>query len=70
MELVRGQPLSEQIKSDPIEFPKIVKIGLQIANALKFAQKLDIIHGDIKPSNLLVQDDDTVKLSDFWDGAA
>ena len=65
MELVRGQPLSERIKSDTVEFPKIVGYGLQIANALKFAQKLDIIHGDIKPSNLLVQDDDTVKLSDF-----
>lgn len=65
MELVRGQALSERIKSESIEFPKIVGFGLQIANALKFAQKLDIIHGDIKPSNLLVQDDDTVKLSDF-----
>ncbi len=65
MELVRGQPLSERIKSDAIEFPKIVRYGVQIANALMFAQKLDIIHGDIKPSNLLVQDDNTVKLSDF-----
>lgn len=65
MELVRGQPLSDRIKSESIGFPQIVGLGLQIAHALQFAQKLDIIHGDIKPSNLLVQDDDTVKLSDF-----
>jgi len=65
MELVRGQPLSEQINAETITFPKIVGYGLQIANALKFAQKLDIIHGDIKPSNVWVQDDDTIKLSDF-----
>jgi uncharacterized RDD family membrane protein YckC len=65
MELVRGQPLSERMKSERIGFPKIVSFGLQIANALKFAQKLDIIHGDIKPANLLMQDDNTIKLSDF-----
>lgn len=65
MELVQGQPLSDRIKAESIAFPKIVGLGLQIAHALKFAQKLDIIHGDIKPSNLLVQEDDTVKLSDF-----
>jgi serine/threonine protein kinase len=65
MELVQGQPLSERIKSQPLSFPKIVGLGLQIADALKFAQRLDIIHGDIKPSNLLVQENDTVKLSDF-----
>ncbi len=65
MELVRGRPLSDHIESESIEFPKIVAIGLQISHALKFAQQLDIIHGDIKPSNLLIQDDDTVKLSDF-----
>lgn len=65
MELVRGRPLSEKMKSETIAFPQIVGYGVQIAKALKFAKKLDIIHGDIKPSNLLVQDDDTVKLSDF-----
>lgn len=65
MELVQGLPLSDRLKSETIAFPQIVTLGLQIARALKFAQKLDIIHGDIKPSNLLVQEDDTVKLSDF-----
>lgn len=65
MELVQGQPLSDRIKTEAIGFPKIVGLGLQIAHALRFAKKLDIIHGDIKPSNLLVQEDDTVKLSDF-----
>ena len=65
MELVRGESLSDRIKQGSIAFPRIVGVGQQIANALKFAKRLDIIHGDIKPSNLLVQEDDTVKLSDF-----
>ena len=65
MELVKGTPLSELLRSDELTYRQLVSYGLQVARALQFAHRLDIIHGDIKPSNLLVQEDGIVKLSDF-----
>ena len=65
MELVNGKPLNDYIAADTIPFHAIVNIALQIADALKFSYELDIIHGDIKPSNVLVQHDGVAKLSDF-----
>ncbi len=65
MELVNGKPLNDYIATDELPFHTIVNIALQIADALKFSYELDIIHGDIKPSNVLVQHDGIAKLSDF-----
>ena len=65
MELVHGQPLS-QINTDyGLEFATIGPIALQIAEALNFSHQLDIIHGDIKPSNIILQPNGQIKLSDF-----
>jgi uncharacterized RDD family membrane protein YckC len=43
----------------------VARIALDIANALKFSYDLDIIHGDIKPSNVLIARNGGAKLSDF-----
>ena len=40
-------------------------IIFQIVNAVKFLHGFDIVHGDIKPSNILIFEDNNVKLSDF-----
>ena len=47
------------------EFGEISQIAAEICEALKFSYELDIIHGDIKPSNVLLQYNGTAKLSDF-----
>lgn len=65
MELVAGQTLQRRLEQGQMPFPAIVSIGLQLAGALAFAHRLDLIHGDIKPSNILVQEDLLAKLSDF-----
>ncbi len=65
MELINGQTLSDRIEQGPLAFDEISKISLQIAEALEFSYELDIIHGDIKPSNVLMQPNGLVKLSDF-----
>ncbi len=65
MELVNGNPLSKLISAGQLTFSHITPIALQVANALKFSYELDIIHGDIKPSNILVQANGMTKLSDF-----
>lgn len=65
MELVNGLPLNDRITAGEIEFGEISNIAAQIAEALKFSYELDIIHGDIKPSNVLLQFNGMAKLSDF-----
>ncbi|WP_330229976.1 protein kinase [Nocardia sp. NBC_00508] len=47
---------------DPLE---VAKIGAQAASALAAAHDAGITHRDVKPANLLVADDGTVKITDF-----
>lgn len=65
MELVGGQTLHQRLAGGPLPFEQVVSIALQITDALQFAHSRDLIHGDIKPSNILVQDNLLAKLSDF-----
>jgi len=65
MELVHGPTLSKQIQAGPLPFNRIIHCALQVTQALEFAARYDIVHGDIKPSNMLLAPGDVVKLSDF-----
>jgi uncharacterized RDD family membrane protein YckC len=65
MELIHGPTLSDRMKSGTIPFGDVVRIAIQIVEALRQAALYDIVHGDIKPSNILLVDGCTVKLSDF-----
>lgn len=65
MELVNGQTLNQRISDENLTFKETVHIGLMLARALRASFDLDIIHGDIKPSNVLIAKDGTAKLSDF-----
>jgi uncharacterized RDD family membrane protein YckC len=65
MELIPGRTLAERLVEGPLPFGNVVRIGLQVASALERAAHFDIVHGDIKPSNILEADPQTVKISDF-----
>lgn len=47
------------------DWEKAMTIGLQIAAGLDFAHKNNIVHGNLRPSNVLFDAEDTVKVSDF-----
>jgi serine/threonine-protein kinase len=66
MEFVTGQPLSKRIEAaGRLEVGETMAIVAQVAQALHAAHLGGIVHRDVKPSNLLVQEDGSVVLVDF-----
>jgi|GEM_PF-4623324 len=66
MELVQGQTLRDCLSSTgPIEALALTRLGVQIAEALDAAHSHGVVHGDIKPENIVVQAAGAPKLFDF-----
>ena len=65
LELVEGPTLAERIKQGPIPVDEALPIAKQIAEALEAAHEQGIIYRDLKPANIKVKDDGTVKVLDF-----
>lgn len=66
MEYVKGMDLKQYIKEHyPIPLPVVVDMMGQILSAISLAHQHQIIHRDIKPQNVLVDEDGTVKITDF-----
>ncbi|MGN6544579.1 MAG: protein kinase domain-containing protein [Aureliella sp.] len=65
MELLDGHSLQEALRNGPLPIDDILNIASQVVGALEHATRFGIVHGDIKPANLLRSRDGTIKLSDF-----
>lgn len=66
MEYVEGTNLKQIIKEKgPLEEPEVIRIGLQLCEALEHAHENGLIHRDIKPHNILITDKGKVKVTDF-----
>jgi serine/threonine protein kinase len=65
MEFVEGQPLERMLEKGSVPFPRACAWIADIAMALHLAHRKGIIHGDVKPANILVTEDGKVKLTDF-----
>jgi eukaryotic-like serine/threonine-protein kinase len=66
MELVPGRPLSQLIaERAPLSAQETVAILIQAATALAAAHEGGVVHRDVKPANILITPDGTVKLTDF-----
>lgn len=66
MEYVQGTSLSQRIRDDgPLPVVHAVEVLLQVARGLDAAHVRQIIHRDIKTSNILIAPDGTAKIIDF-----
>lgn len=66
MEYVDGYTLKDIIKvKSPFSNEEVLGVGIQIATALSVAHSVGIVHRDIKPQNILVTKQGTVKVTDF-----
>ncbi len=66
MEYIEGRDLKEIIhEGGPLPYRQVLKIAAQVAKALQHASKFGIVHRDIKPQNLMITADGTVKVLDF-----
>lgn len=66
MELMEGRELQEMIDGKRrLLVTDALDIAIQVATGLSYAHQRGIVHGDIKPSNIMVLGDNHVKIADF-----
>lgn len=65
MEKVRGRTLAELIPAGGIPIPRALDIAIQLAEALEFSHGIGVVHRDLNPRNVMVTEDDRVKVLDF-----
>ena len=66
MELAPGRDLARVMREESAFTPdRTVRIGTQIADALAHAHSAGLVHRDVKPHNVIIDDTDKVKVTDF-----
>src|SRR6266566_4670071 len=65
MKYVDGQPLSEAIRAGGLPLETTLRLGRQLASALAHAHDRGVVHGDLKPANIIVTPQGEAKILDF-----
>jgi serine/threonine-protein kinase len=65
MELVHGRTLKRILQDGPVALSTALDWAGQVAEAMRDAHASGLVHGDIKPSNLMVEDGGRVRILDF-----
>lgn len=65
MEYLPSISLADKLREGPMEVDDVIRLAIQLCSALAAAHRAGIVHRDIKPGNVLLGDDDTVKITDF-----
>src|SRR3984957_421115 len=66
MEELQGRSLKQLIRQEaPLEPLRAIDLTVQILKAARFAHRRGVIHRDLKPHNVIVDDNDHAKVTDF-----
>jgi len=65
MELMQGESLRARIDTAPLPADEVRSIGARVAEALHDLHQQNVIHHDIKPSNIMFREDGTAVLIDY-----
>ena len=64
-EYVEGENLKDLTARGPLEVQDVISLALQVAHALSFAHHRGLVHRDVKPQNVLLNEDGQAKVTDF-----
>jgi serine/threonine protein kinase len=65
MELLSGRSLADELEEGALEPDRVRRIALELLSALDESHQQGILHRDVKPANVLLAKDGTVKVADF-----
>jgi serine/threonine protein kinase len=54
MECLEGETLADRLRKGPLPLPDLLKIGIEIADALDKAHRAGMVHRDLKPGNIML----------------
>ena len=64
MELLEGETVAERLRKGPLPLNEVLKVGVEVADALEVAHRAGIAHRDLKPANVMLTKSGA-KLMDF-----
>jgi eukaryotic-like serine/threonine-protein kinase len=65
LELISGPTLRSLISSGPLPFAETMRIGRSVADTLSYIHAAGVVHRDVKPSNILLDEEGLPRLADF-----
>lgn len=65
LELIEGRTLRDCVEDGPMDVEEVRRLGAALAEALAHVHAHGLMHRDVKPSNILLDDDDVPRLADF-----